>query len=107
MSVTLTETAATRVKSFLEKRGHGVGLRLSVKRTGCSGYAYVVDFADAVGEDDHVYASRGVRVVVDEKSLSIVAGTEIDFAKQGLGESFLFRNPNATGECGCGESFAV
>ena len=107
MSVTLTRAAAVRIKDFLEKRGQGVGLRLSVKTTGCSGYAYVVDFADTVGEDDRVYDSQGVQVVIDEKILAIVDGTEIDYAKQGLGESFMFKNPNATGECGCGESFAV
>jgi len=105
--ITLTEAAATRVRRFLADRGTGVGLRLAVKTTGCSGYAYVVDFADAVGTEDLVYDSRGVKVVVDQRSLALVDGTEIDFAPEGLGESFRFRNPNVTGECGCGESFAV
>ncbi len=107
MTVRLTEAAAARVKHFLTERGSGVGLRVAVKATGCSGFAYVVDLAESVGAEDHVYASRGVKVVVDAKSLPYVDGTEIDFARQGLGEGFQFRNPNVKGECGCGESFAV
>jgi len=107
MAVTLTESAAARVKRFLEERGSGVGLRLAVKTTGCSGYAYIVDFADRVEANDRVYDSNGVKVVVDEKSLELVDGTEIDFARHGLAESFHFRNPNVKSECGCGESFGV
>lgn len=107
MAVTLTPTAAERVKWFLTRRGVGVGLRLGVKTTGCSGHAYVVDLVDTVTEEDHVYDSNGVKVVIDAKSLPFVDGTEIDFAKNGLGEGFTFSNPNVKGECGCGESFAV
>jgi iron-sulfur cluster assembly protein len=107
MSVTLTTSAAERVRSFLEKRGRGVGLRLGVKKTGCSGFAYVVNYADEVASGDVVFEDRGVRVIVDPDSLRYVDGTEIDFVRQGLNEAFKFRNPNVRGECGCGESFNV
>ena len=107
MSVTLTPSAAERVRSFLEKRGRGVGLRLGVKKTGCSGFAYVVNYADEVASGDVVFEDRGVRVIVDPDSLRYVDGTEIDFVRQGLNEAFKFRNPNVRGECGCGESFNV
>ena len=107
MSVSLTASAADRVQSFLEKRGRGVGLRLGVKKTGCSGFAYVVNDADEVGAADVVFEDRGVRVIVDAESLRFVDGTEIDFVRQGLNEAFKFRNPNVRGECGCGESFNV
>jgi len=107
MTVSLTESAAVRVRSFLESRGRGVGLRLGVKKTGCSGFAYVVNYADEVGAADVVFEDRGVRVIVDADSLRYVDGTEIDFVRQGLNEAFKFRNPNVRGECGCGESFNV
>jgi iron-sulfur cluster assembly protein len=107
MSVTLTPSAAERVRSFLEKRGRGVGLRLGVKKTGCSGFAYVVNYADELASGDVVFEDRGVRVIVDPDSLRYVDGTEIDFVRQGLNEAFKFRNPNVRGECGCGESFNV
>jgi len=107
MTVSLTESAADRVRSFLESRGRGVGLRLGVKKTGCSGFAYVVNYADEVGAADVVFEDRGVRVIVDAESLRYVNGTEIDFVRQGLNEAFKFRNPNVRGECGCGESFNV
>ncbi|HEX2494160.1 MAG TPA: iron-sulfur cluster assembly protein IscA [Steroidobacter sp.] len=107
MAISLTAAAADRVQSFLARRGHGVGLRLSVKNTGCSGFAYVVNYADAVGPDDVVFEDRGVKVVVDRASLGYIDGTEVDFVKQGLNEAFRFRNPNVKGECGCGESFTV
>ncbi len=107
MAILLTESAATRVRSFLESRGSGVGLRLGIKKTGCSGFAYVVNYAEAVGSDDVVFEDRGVKVVVDAESLPFVDGTEVDFVKQGLNEAFRFRNPNVKGECGCGESFTV
>jgi iron-sulfur cluster assembly protein len=107
MSVSLTPSAAERVRSFLEKRGHGVGLRLGVKKTGCSGFAYVVNYADDVGAGDVVFEQQGVKVIVDSDSLRYVDGTEIDFVRQGLNEAFKFRNPNVRGECGCGESFNV
>jgi iron-sulfur cluster assembly protein len=107
MSVSLTPSAAERVRSFLEKRGSGVGLRLGVKKTGCSGFAYVVNYADEVAANDVVFEDSGVKVIVDADSLRYVDGTEIDFVRQGLNEAFKFRNPNVRGECGCGESFNV
>jgi len=107
MSVSLTPAAVERVQSFLAKRGRGVGLRLAVRKTGCSGFAYVVNYADEVGAADVVFEDRGVRVIVDAESLRYVDGTEIDFVRQGLNEAFKFRNPNVRGECGCGESFNV
>jgi iron-sulfur cluster assembly protein len=107
MSISLTTAARERVRSFLAKRGSGVGLRLGVRRTGCSGFAYVVNYADEVAEDDVVFEQDGVNVIVDRESLKLIDGTEIDFVKQGLNEAFKFRNPNVRGECGCGESFSV
>jgi iron-sulfur cluster assembly protein len=107
MSVSLTPSAAERVRRFLEKRGRGVGRRLGVKKTGCSGFAYVVNYADDVGAGDVVFEQQGVKVIVDSDSLRYVDGTEIDFVRQGLNEAFKFRNPNVRGECGCGESFNV
>lgn len=107
MSISLTSAAADRVRSFLGRRGHGVGLRLSVKKTGCSGFAYVVNYADEIGADDIVFEDQGVKVIVDRASLGLIDGTEVDFVKQGLNEAFRFRNPNVKGECGCGESFTV
>lgn len=107
MSISLTSAAADRVRSFLGRRGHGVGLRLSVKKTGCSGFAYVVNYADEIGADDIVFEDQGVKVIVDRGSLDYIDGTEVDFVKQGLNEAFRFRNPNVKGECGCGESFTV
>jgi iron-sulfur cluster assembly protein len=107
MSVTLSESAAERVRSFLSSRGRGLGLRLGIKKTGCSGYAYVVNYAEAVEAGDVVFEDRGVKIVVDGDSLPFVDGTEIDFVRQGLNEAFRFRNPKAKGECGCGESFNV
>lgn len=107
MSISLTLSAAERIKNFLHARGHGVGLRLGIKRTGCSGFAYVVNYADEVRDQDVVFEAQGVKVLVDKDSLSYVDGTEVDFVKQGLNEAFKFRNPNVKGECGCGESFTV
>jgi len=107
MTVSITSSAAERVRSYLHKRGHGVGLRVGVKKTGCSGYAYVIDYADSIGDDDSVFEDGGVKVIVDAKSLEIIDGTEVDFIKDGLNEAFKFRNPNVKGECGCGESFNV
>jgi len=106
MSVSLSSAAAERVRNFLEARGHGVGLRLAVKRTGCSGYAYVVNYADTVEPDDTVFEDQGVKVVVAPDSLEFVDGTEVDFVRHGLNEAFKFRNPRAKSECGCGESFS-
>jgi iron-sulfur cluster assembly protein len=107
MAISLTLSAANRVKSFLSARGRGVGLRLGVKSTGCSGYAYVVNYADEVQGDDLVFEDQGVKIIVDRKSFDFIDGTEVDFVKQGLNEAFRFRNPNVRGECGCGESFTV
>jgi iron-sulfur cluster assembly protein len=107
MSVSLTAPAAERVRAFLASRGCGIGLRLGVKKTGCSGFAYVVNYADAIGEGDVVFEDAGVKVIVDRDSLRFVDGTEIDFVRHGLNEAFKFRNPNVKGECGCGESFSV
>jgi iron-sulfur cluster assembly protein len=107
MAISLTQSAAARVRSFLERRGRGVGLRIGVRRTGCSGYAYLIDYADDVGADDVVFDEAGVKVIVDSKSLSLIDGTEVDFVKDGFNEAFKFRNPNVKGECGCGESFNV
>ena len=107
MAIELSEIAASRVQHFLKNRGKGIGLRLGVKTTGCSGLAYVIEFVDELREDDEVFESRGVKVVVDKKSLTYLDGTEVDFAKVGLQEGFQFRNPNAKDACGCGESFTV
>jgi iron-sulfur cluster assembly protein len=107
MSISLTRSALERVKTYLSRRGHGVGLRVGVKRTGCSGFAYVIDYADSIESDDVVFDEDGVKVVVDNESLALIDGTEVDFVKDGLNEAFKFRNPNVKGECGCGESFSV
>ena len=107
MAISLTEPAAERVRNYLADRGNGIGLRVGVKKTGCNGFAYVINYADAVEEADVVFEERGVKVVVDQKSLELIDGTEVDFVKDGLNEAFRFRNPNVTGECGCGESFSV
>jgi iron-sulfur cluster assembly protein len=107
MAITLTENAAERVRSYLDKRGSGIGLRLGIKQTGCSGFAYVVNYADEAGEDDIVFEAAGLSVVVDPESLKLIDGTEVDFVKDGLNEAFKFRNPQASSECGCGESFSV
>jgi len=107
MGITITELAANRINTFLESRGKGVGLRLGVKTTGCSGMAYVIEFADEIQDEDQVYEDRGVKVIIDPKSLLYLDGTEVDFVKEGLNEGFKFNNPNAKDECGCGESFTV
>jgi len=107
MAVTLTDAAASRVKNFLQQRGACAGLRLGVRTTGCSGMAYVLEFADEVGADDEVFEDAGVKVIIDKKSLVYLNGTELDFAKEGLNEGFKFNNPNVKDECGCGESFTV
>lgn len=107
MAISLTNSAAERVRTYLERRGRGVGLRVGVRKTGCSGYAYVIDYADAVEPDDVIFENGGVSVIVDAKSLALIDGTEVDFVKEGINEAFRFRNPNIKGECGCGESFSV
>lgn len=108
MSVQLTEAAAKHVSSQLEKRGKGEGLRVATKKSGCTGYAYVVDFADAIASNDHIYESHGVKVIVDDASLPMLDGMTIDFVKtNALNQGFEFRNPNVKDACGCGESFSV
>jgi len=107
MGVTLTESAAQRVKAFLDNRGKGIGLRLGVKTSGCSGMAYVLEFVDTVDEQDQVFESLGVKIIVDPKSLLYIDGTELDYGKEGLNEGFKFNNPNVKDACGCGESFTV
>jgi len=105
--ITLTERAAAHVSSFIARRGKGLGLRLGVRTSGCSGMAYKLEYADAVNPDDHMFESHGVKVVVDPKSLAYLDGTELDFAREGLNEGFKFNNPNVKDQCGCGESFNV
>ena len=107
MAISLTESAAARVSKYLELRENGVGLRLGVTKTGCSGYSYVINYADAVDSGDIVFDDRGVKIVVDPEALELIDGTEVDFVKNGLNEAFSFKNPNITGECGCGESFNI
>ena len=107
MAISLTDSAAERVRDYLQARGEGVGLRLGITETGCSGYSYVVNYADEVAENDVVFEDKGIKVVVDADALPLIDGTEVDFVKHGLNEAFSFRNPNVTGECGCGESFNV
>jgi iron-sulfur cluster assembly protein len=107
MAISLTESAATRVKTFLAARGGGIGLRLGVRKTGCSGFAYVINYADAAAPGEAMFEDHGVRIFVDLTSLKLIDGTVVDFVKEGLNEAFRFRNPNVKGECGCGESFSV
>lgn len=107
MAITLTEAAADRVSRFLDNRGKGIGIRLAVRTSGCSGMAYVLEFADEAEPDDLVFEDRGVKVLIDPKSLVYLDGTEVDFGKEGLNEGFKFNNPNVKSECGCGESFNV
>lgn len=107
MAITLTESAATRVRNFIKGRGKGIGLRLGVKTSGCSGMAYSLEFADEHGAEDHVFHSLGVTVLVDPRSLPYLDGMELDFVKEGVNEGFKFNNPNAKNTCGCGESFSA
>lgn len=107
MAITLTEPAADRVRTFLDNRGKGMGVRLGVKTSGCSGMAYVLEFVDDVEENDVVFEDHGVKVIIDQKSLVYLDGTELDYGKEGLNEGFKFNNPNVKSECGCGESFNI
>ena len=107
MSVSLTETAANQVKNQLEKRGNGLGLRLAVKPAGCSGFAYVLDFADTLNEGDFVFEEHGVKIIVGSDDLPYLDGIELDYRREGINEAFHFNNPNVKGTCGCGESFSV
>ena len=107
MSISVTPKAATQIRKALDKRGGGVGLRLAIKTSGCSGYAYALEFADVLAEDDLSFESEGVNLLVDAKSLAMIDGTQLDWVREGLNEGFKFNNPNASATCGCGESFAV
>ena len=107
MAISLTDSAASRVRNHLEARGKGLGLRLGVTKTGCSGYSYVINYADEIADSDVVFEDKGVKVVVDPDALALIDGTEVDFIKNGLNEAFSFHNPNIAGECGCGESFNI
>ncbi len=107
MGITMTDSAAERVQAFLENRGSGVGLRLGVKTSGCSGMAYVLEFVDEIDDQDQVFESHGVKIIVDPKSLLYIDGTELDYGKEGLNEGFKFNNPNVKDQCGCGESFTI
>ena len=107
MSISITEAAAKHVAEQMRSRGHGLGIRVGVKTTGCSGMAYVLEFADDLEDDDEVFEDHGVKIVVDPKSLVYIDGTEMDFVKTGVNEGFEFTNPNSKGECGCCESFNV
>jgi len=107
MAISLTQSAAQRVRKYLDKRGDAIGLRLGVTKTGCSGFSYVINYAEDFAESDVVFEDRGIKVLVDPEAFALIDGTEVDFVKNGLNEAFSFRNPNVTGECGCGESFNV
>lgn len=107
MAITMTEQAAKHVSNFIAKRGKGLGLRLGVRTSGCSGMAYTIEFADEIGADDLQFDSHGVKVLIDAKSLPYLDGTELDYTREGLNEGFKFNNPNVKNACGCGESFNV
>ncbi len=107
MAISLTDSAASRVRTYLDKRGEGLGLRLGVTKTGCSGYSYVINYADEISDTDIVFEDKGVKVIVDAEALKLIDGTVVDFVKNELSEAFSFRNPNISGECGCGESFNI
>ena len=107
MAIQITSAARQRMQNFLAAHPQAAGVRFGVRKTGCSGYAYLVEIADTLAANDQVIEQDGVRLVIDDKSLPLVDGTQIDFARQGLNSSFVFRNPNVTGECGCGESFTI
>lgn len=107
MAISLTEAAAERVRHFLDNRGSGIGLRLGVKTTGCSGMAYVLEFVDSTNDEDVVFETSGIKIIIDPKSMLYLDGTELDYAKEGLNEGFQFNNPNVKDTCGCGESFTV
>lgn len=107
MAISLTKKAAERVDKYLKNRGKGIGLRLGVKTTGCSGMAYTLEFLDQQNSEDVVFESNNIKIYVDPKSLVYIDGTELDFTREGINEGFKFNNPNVKDECGCGESFTV
>lgn len=107
MAITMTPAASQHVSKYLQSRGHGLGIRLGVRTSGCSGMAYVLEFVDDTEDEDTVFDTEGVKVIIDPKSLFYLDGTELDFVKEGLNEGFKFNNPNVKNECGCGESFNI
>ncbi len=107
MSIQVTASARQQIIDQLKKRGAGEGIRIAIKTAGCSGLAYKMEFVDAPKNEDHIFEQEGVKVFIDPKSLIYISGTEVDFIQEGLNEGFVFRNPNTTAECGCGESFFV
>jgi len=107
MAITLSEPALERVKHFLDNRGSGIGVRVGVTTTGCSGLAYLIEFVDQMNSDDEIFDQDGISIIIDKKSLVYLDGTEVDFVREGLNEGFQFNNPNQKGACGCGESFTV
>ncbi len=107
MAISLTESAAKQIQKQLAKRGKGIGLKLAVKKSGCSGYAYVLDYAETLGPEDAVFEDFGVKVLVPKDDLQLIDGLQLDYRKEGLNEAFQFNNPNVKGTCGCGESFSV
>ncbi|MBQ0757027.1 MAG: iron-sulfur cluster assembly protein IscA [Amphritea sp.] len=107
MAITMTPAASQHVSKYLQTRGHGLGIRLGVRTSGCSGMAYVLEFVDDTHDEDEVFETEGVKVIIDPKSLLYLDGTELDFVKEGLNEGFKFINPNVKNECGCGESFNI
>ncbi len=107
MAIMITEAAAGRIKNTLASRGKGIGLRIGVKTSGCSGYMYTVDYADETSDTDQIFEAHGAKIVINDEHMSFLDGTEIDYGREGLNEAFKFSNPNATAECGCGESFVV
>ena len=107
MSIKVTEQAAQQIRQQLEKRGRGLGLRLGVKPAGCTGYTYVVDYADSMDEDDQMFEAHGIKVLVSQRDIACLDGVELDYQREGLNAAFKFRNPNVTATCGCGESFSV
>lgn len=107
MSITLTENAAKQIQKQLQKRGTGIGLKLGVKKTGCSGFSYVLDYADEIQNDQSAFEHYGVKIIIDNSELAKLDGVELDYGREGINEAFKFKNPNAIGTCGCGESFSV
>ncbi|MDR5865257.1 HesB/IscA family protein [Halomonas koreensis] len=106
-TLSITTAAADQIRRVLDERGHGLGLRVTVKPSGCSGYSYVLDFADEAANDDVVVEDHGVKVYVAPEALEMLDGSEVDYVSEGLNRYFRFRNPNVKDECGCGESFSV
>ncbi len=107
MAISLTENAAKQIKKQLEKRSNAIGLKLGLKKSGCSGFAYTLDYSDTVGSNDAVFEEFGVKVIVQKDDLPMIDGTQLDYRREGINEAFRFNNPNVTGSCGCGESFTT